>query len=324
MKFAYLILAHKNPKQLARLVSRLNTSDALFFIHIDKKTDPKPFEQALSTIHSANWYFVKKRQTIVWGGFNMVRATLNGLKEIVALQEAVSHVTLLSGQDYPIQSAEEYQAYLLQHQHKTFIEYFPIPTIEIAHGGLDRLSYYHIVLTRKLHFALPLISFLKVRSAHAKQGKWLLIKRIVSVLPSAKPYPRKFIPNATPYYGSQWCTLSMEAVKYIVSSLDKDKQFYDYFKYTHIPDELFFQSLLLNAPQKSIRENIINNSLHYINWGNPRTDHPENITLKDMEAILASGKFIARKFEAEDDMKVLDQFDEMIAMKTSKRDSEHL
>lgn len=312
MKFAYLILAHKNPKQLARLVSRLDTKDALFFIHIDQKAAQEPFEQALSEIASARLHFVKERKNIVWGGFNMIRATLNGLKEIAALGETISHVTLMSGQDYPIKTAELYQAFLFQHPQKTFIEYFSMPTPSIAHGGLDRLSYYHLIFTRKLHLAFPLFSFLKVRSAHAKQGKWLLIKRLTDFLPSAKPYPRKFIPSKTPYYGSQWCTLSMEAVKYILGELAKDTRFYNYFKYTHIPDEMFFQSLLLNAEEKAIKENIVNQSLHYINWGATKSDHPNNVGLADIPQMMASEKFIARKFEAENDMTVLNKIDEML------------
>jgi len=37
MKIAYIILAHKNPDQIKRLVLRLNTEGTSFFIHIDKK-----------------------------------------------------------------------------------------------------------------------------------------------------------------------------------------------------------------------------------------------------------------------------------------------
>ncbi|MBN3879805.1 MULTISPECIES: hypothetical protein [unclassified Nostoc] len=43
LKIAYIILAHKYPEQLARLIHQLNTKDVSFFIHIDNfvKQNPK-------------------------------------------------------------------------------------------------------------------------------------------------------------------------------------------------------------------------------------------------------------------------------------------
>jgi hypothetical protein len=177
-------------------------------------------------------------------------------------------------------------------------------------GGLERFGYYHLILTRKIHFAYPLISFLKLRSAHAKSGKWLLVKLLVSIFPTGKPYPRAFLPAMIPYYGPQWCTWSMEAINHIISYLDKNKAFYNFFKYTHIPDEMFFQSLLLNTAEKALKDNIINDSFHYAHWV-ASGDHPENIAIEDLEEILKSGYFIARKLEAENDMTILDKIDQI-------------
>ena len=37
MNIAYLILAHEDPAQLARLVNALYTPNSYFFIHVDRK-----------------------------------------------------------------------------------------------------------------------------------------------------------------------------------------------------------------------------------------------------------------------------------------------
>ncbi len=47
MRIAYVILAHKYPEQLVRLISQLNTNDVSFFLHIDKKPDDKFYHQVL-------------------------------------------------------------------------------------------------------------------------------------------------------------------------------------------------------------------------------------------------------------------------------------
>ncbi|MDN8980676.1 hypothetical protein Q0P29_14320, partial [Staphylococcus aureus] len=44
MKKAYLIMGHKSPKQIYRLLDRLNDELSHFFIHIDRKVDITPFK----------------------------------------------------------------------------------------------------------------------------------------------------------------------------------------------------------------------------------------------------------------------------------------
>ncbi|NGY93813.1 beta-1,6-N-acetylglucosaminyltransferase [Bacillus megaterium] len=41
------------------------------------------------------------------------------------------------------------------------------------------------------------------------------------------------------------------------------KDIYNYFKYVLIPDEIFFQTILLNS---KFKDEIINDNLTYINW----------------------------------------------------------
>ncbi|HAP7946407.1 TPA: glycosyl transferase, partial [Enterococcus faecium] len=48
MKICYLILAYNDIGNLKRLVNRLN-ENAVFIIHIDKKTDIEPFIEAFKS-----------------------------------------------------------------------------------------------------------------------------------------------------------------------------------------------------------------------------------------------------------------------------------
>ena len=43
MKFAYLILCHKNPSQLTDLIDTLQDGSNYFFVHVDNKVDIVPF-----------------------------------------------------------------------------------------------------------------------------------------------------------------------------------------------------------------------------------------------------------------------------------------
>ena len=44
MQINYIILTHKSPIQLERLISKLDDEDINFFIHIDAKTNIEPFK----------------------------------------------------------------------------------------------------------------------------------------------------------------------------------------------------------------------------------------------------------------------------------------
>jgi hypothetical protein len=74
MKKAYLIMVHKNPRQMARLIHSLNHPDVDFFIHVDKKSDAQPFKQ-ISSMKHVN--FISDRIDVDWGGFGGVEATLS-------------------------------------------------------------------------------------------------------------------------------------------------------------------------------------------------------------------------------------------------------
>jgi hypothetical protein len=109
MKLAHLILAHSQPQQLNRLINALQHPDAAFYIHLDRKTDSRPF---LELIQGKNIFFVRKRENVRWGAYSMVQATLNGFEEILAAGVAYRYVNLLSGQDYPLQSSEKIHEWL--------------------------------------------------------------------------------------------------------------------------------------------------------------------------------------------------------------------
>ncbi len=100
MKIAHLILAHNNPGQLESLVKSLAYKDDAVYIHLDKKTD---FSQFARLAGLPNVLFIKQRVKVSWGACNIVTATINGFKEILASGVAYDYLNLLSGADYPLQ-----------------------------------------------------------------------------------------------------------------------------------------------------------------------------------------------------------------------------
>ena len=98
MQKNYLILAHKNPLQLGRMIERLDDGASKFFIHLDAKTPIEPFAACLEGGHIR---FIEPRERCVWGDFSIVQATIRLME---AASEEQGLFILMSGQDYPIQS----------------------------------------------------------------------------------------------------------------------------------------------------------------------------------------------------------------------------
>ncbi len=305
MKFAYLILVHKNPEQFIRLVRKLDSPDSLFFVHVDKKTDERPFKKVLEYIDAGKIVWLKRRG-VVWAGFNSIKVTLDGLRAAANSKEKVSYITFISGQDYPIKPVAAYHQFLKDSNGASFMEYAAMPRPNWANGGLDRIHYYHFLFPN-FRIAFPLLSYLKVKLPFANESKWDLLKKIVKPFPATKKFPRKFINGYTPYEGSNWFTLSIGLVNDILTGLEKDKNFYTFFKYTHHADEIFFQTLVLNKFPQHIN-NINNHNLTYVNW-DKTTGRPVSFTLEHFEAMQNSKLYFARKFDTAVSEEIMDRID---------------
>jgi len=83
MKIAYIVLAHKYPEQLLRLIFKLNTDNVAFFVHIDKKVDKTIYHQIFTLLKDfPNVSFIKIYKS-AWGSCELIKATLEGIKLIV-------------------------------------------------------------------------------------------------------------------------------------------------------------------------------------------------------------------------------------------------
>ena len=144
MRVGYIISAYKNPEQLIRLIARLYREQAVFFVHVDKKAAREVYRQiAGSTEGLANVHLLR-RHHCYWGGFGHVAATLEGIKELVERDIPYDYAVLLTGQDYPIKTNAQIEAFLLKNKGRSFLDYFPLPTDNWENGGLPRVENWHI------------------------------------------------------------------------------------------------------------------------------------------------------------------------------------
>ena len=97
------------------------------------------------------------------------------------------------------------------------------------------------------------------------------------------------------YGGSQWWTLNREAMLFVLSFTNQQKRVVQLFKTSLIPDEIFFQTILLNAGLFNKQLQIENNSLRMILFKNEQGENAAVLDANDYESIRNSGAFFARK-----------------------------
>jgi hypothetical protein len=116
---------------------------------------------------------------------------------------------------------------------------------------------------------------------------------------------RKIPGGMAPYGGSQWWTLSRDAIAYIVRFIDKNPMFLNFFRYSFIPDELFIQTILSNS---QFAANIYNDDLRVVGWHYFEPEAPHGIVrMKHFKTLqdAPENKLYARKFNPEVDSDIL-------------------
>jgi hypothetical protein len=224
---AYLILAHDNPRHFGRLLSALASPTAAFFVHIDKKS-------AVAFTHSLDAEvvcFLADRLQVHWGDFSMVKATLALIGQALSDPRHFDRLVLLSGADYPVRSASYIESFLERHSDAEFISMVRMPS-EAADKPLSRLTRFRPSPDETLFRSF-------IRRAMRK----------ARLTPRERDYTR-VLGNLVPYAGWQWWALTRGACEYIEEFCADNPEIVSFFRNTHIPDEMLFQTILANSPYK--------------------------------------------------------------------------
>lgn len=146
MDTAFVMLAHRNPGQIARLCDRL--SPARVVLHLDPSGAAVPPDTL-----PANVTLIPGRP-LSWAGWTQVEATLRGFEE--ALGGGPEFIVTLSGQDYPLRPVAAIDAFLAEHR-SSFISTFTLPFEYWGRfGGLDRAHLVNLTWRGRERIPLPI------------------------------------------------------------------------------------------------------------------------------------------------------------------------
>ena len=298
---AFLILAHHEPKLLARMISRLTADWSYFFVHIDARADVEAFKREIG---SGRVTFLPDNQRVKvnWCGFSMVEATLNLMKSAACSAANPGRFVLMSGVDYPIKPLDHIARVLSSDE-----EFIQIDRKIDPHGN----SHFDRCLNRPFYGDNLLFNG---RSSPVPLFAWVarkLEQRIV----------RRHPDGLDIFYGSSWWGLTREAVLEVLAFVEAKRSIVRWFSRVKSPDESMFQTILKttsrsgkiafdigregNPPMEEDRH-----ALHYVNWKTANPELPKTLELSDLDAVRRSGALFARKMSSTRSGVLLDALDE--------------
>lgn len=313
MEINYIILAHKNPGQVRRLVEKLDGINCNFYLHVDKSAAISPFIDELSHLEKIYILPEEKRQATIWGDIGLVKATLNSLEQILADGRA-GFCVLLSGQDYPIKSNGAIKSFLTNNLRTNFISTFPIPSGRWANDGMKRLTLYKFNISNRRKHSVVLPSVFEKRFYTPKCFKSILQLTMAGKFKFlTKIFKKREIPGyIAPFGGEHWWALPIETVSKIFDFLKVHPAYYTYHEDTSLPEEIFFHSIVMHLAGQD-PEMVVEPSLTYVNWERKNVALPVTFTQNDLDELKGQpdNMLFARKFDIGVDENILDLIDEM-------------
>lgn len=274
LKHVFLVTAYQDAISLNRLENKL-LSYGLVLIHLDKNSSLQ-----LKDVETHEGVQVYKKYKVNWGSYHHLKAILFLLKEAMRLHPDYVHV--ITGQDYPIVSAEAFDSFFVEHEGQSFLDFEPV-----SEGSWiqERFSYYWFTDCIQHPKSFDFRSHPVIKKFLKWQDR-LDIKR---------HHIGGFVKNEV-YKGMVYVSLYRDAAQYVVDYLSKHRAFERSLRTCLIPEELCFQTILVNSP---LRCTLVNDNLRYMDWQFRDGISPCVLNETDYEAITTSGKLIMRKVSAQ-------------------------
>lgn len=301
MAIGFVIVSHRDPHMLRRLVLRLNHAfgDPPIVCHHDSQQvalDEKSFPR--------NVQFVPKPIRTRWADISVVQACLIALRQLYEWK-CPDWFIYLSGSDYPIKAGDSIRSELMNSPYDGYLDYRRIEYEKLPRENRD--------FACELGFRRPY--FLKVAynryiagriryPGFNRKGRWCIRNFYLRDprLNRKNPFKNGFACFA----GDAWMTARARCAELLLSQDPQIRELLEFYAGCLAPDESFFHTVLCNSSGL----NLCDDNRRYEDWRSGKPS-PKVLGLEDLQALLTSGQHFARKFSDDHDPRVLDALDRL-------------
>jgi len=290
MYYIYAVICHKLTNPLIYTVKNLARHEKnLILIHVDKKLNDKDFLEIKKIfINLKNVLFIEDRIDVRWGSISQIDVMLCLLRQ--ARKYNFKYISLISGDDIVLWKNQDIINFLNECYLKK-IQF--IGAEKNCENYYNRININHLNIMYKKDRSLFVNIICKIYNKYNR----LFNKKKLHNFPKL-------------YKGSCWFTITDDAVNYIFSYLENNKNYYNFFKNSFCADEIFFQTIIFNSyfiKNISFHDDDGIMALRYIDWYSG-PDYPRTLDESDFDKIKESKMLFARKFNCNQDLNKIDIF----------------
>lgn len=210
-----------------------------------------------------------------WGDISLLDCEMLLFRKVVETGQCYIRVHLISGEDLPLKSQDEIHKFFLDKKEEFLV-------VKQDLKFLKRLKYYHFF-----------VRSIRTRLVANILRKILLVPQLI-LINRMKQCPLQFA------YGSEWCSLSFEAVKYLCDNIQKYRRI---FMFSTCSDELYKQMILSSNP-RFVFSDAKDGNLRYIDFSEHKPS-PKILTTEDYAKMHQSKSLFARKFDIAVDEQII-------------------
>ena len=273
-RHTFVVTAYKDMENLKRLVERLHVRYNVY-LHIDASSTSIGAEDMVWLNEQYNVH-AERTYVISWGSYKHLLALLELARQGVGRTEDGGYVHLISGQDIPIRSDDEFERFFEGNRH-IYMDCRTIDQMAPHQKNMFELRnrFWRYDYWNKIVHALRNVDITLQKVLHIKNDNFGGEKNLAQ--------------------GLVWMSLPVEAMRYVLDFVDTHPQFMKDLYRAQIPEEFLFQTALVNSPYV---DDIIADNLRYMDWHRRNGSLPAYLDASDYPKAMASGCFFARKIDS--------------------------
>ena len=302
VRVGFVILSHRGGGFLPRLIQALDREYDRPPIAVHHDFGQAPLDTA---VFGTNVQFVQPHIPTAWASISVVKAVLQALR-LLYRDGGTDWFFLLSAQDYPIMAGDRVRAELERGEVDGYVDIWPTergsqPAAALIGDGNPGLAHFGLEGYRKMRWKLQFLQQLWLPVIRFRPR--LRIGRLTWRPPikARHPFNEKFLS----FYGDLWFGANRKSAQVLLDPPPELLALQRYSQLRFLPEEGYFAIALGNTAGLRLSRN----NRRFVNWLGGK--HPKELDETDVEEMVSSGSFFARKFG--DGAPVLDLIDERLA-----------
>jgi hypothetical protein len=299
-KIGFIILSYIDPQQVLRLVrslQRVYDNPPIVCHHNFSQSELSP------DVFPTGVRFVLPHVNTRWGHFSVVTAMLRAL-ELLYSEAVPDWFFLLSGTDYPVMESGRVLEELTASGIDAFLDFREVTkNLPDLHPGTTKnpaLQLFDLPRNVKMAWGRYMSSNLWIPIIRSGPR----IGRYTAFLPF-ESWRSPFGSQFKCFYGDHWFAGNKTTADVLLHPTDKHLQLRRHLRWRSVPEECYYHTVLANT----VRLKISTATRRFCKWSHGAA-HPEFLGMEDLEEIISSNSYFARKFSP--NSPALDEIDRML------------